>query len=128
MDKVVHFEIPADNLARAGKFYEQAFGWKINSVPGMDYSILGTTEIDPQTQMPKEKGAINGGMMTRVPEIRNPVVTINVSDVETALKKITSVGGKIVRGKTKVGEMGFAAYFRDTEGNVLGLWENAKKG
>jgi predicted enzyme related to lactoylglutathione lyase len=31
----------------------------------------------------------------------------------------------VVRERTQVGEMGFTAYFTDTEGNLVGLWENA---
>ena len=37
-DKVVHFEIPADDLDRARAFYREAFGWTINSIPELDYS------------------------------------------------------------------------------------------
>ena len=32
-----------------------------------------------------------------------------------------------MREKREVGDMGFVAYFKDTEGNVVGFWENAKK-
>jgi len=32
--KVVHFEIPADNVERAKLFYEKAFGWQISKYPG----------------------------------------------------------------------------------------------
>ena len=66
MDKVVHFEIPADDTGRAKKFYEDVFGWQINKVPmpGMDYSMVTTVETADK-QMPKTAGAINGGLMAR---------------------------------------------------------------
>lgn len=39
MDKVVHFEVPYDDLERAKKFYIDVFGWKIQSMPEMNYNI-----------------------------------------------------------------------------------------
>ena len=124
MGKVVHFEIPADNLARAKKFYNTVFGWKIDGYPEMQYTILRTTETDAKG-MPKEVGAINGGMLERQDPVRAPIVTISVDNMEQATAKIETNGGKIIRPKIAVGDMGFAAYFRDTEGNVIGLWQNA---
>ena len=64
MDKVVHFEIPVDDLKRAQNFYKIIFGWTIEPMPKMNYTILITVEVDEKF-MPKEKGAINGGMMKR---------------------------------------------------------------
>ena len=126
MDKVVHFEIPVDNLERAQKFYKNAFNWMLNPVPQLNYTILGTTEVD-EMQMPKEPGAINGGMMQRSNSIKCPVITIGVENMDEAIKKVESLGGKIVSGKVEVPNMGFNAYFMDTEGNVLGLWQATRK-
>ena len=123
MDKVVHFEIPADDIARAQKFYSTVFGWKMNSIPGMGYTILNTTPSG-ENGMPEEPGAINGGMLERQEPIMGPVITINVESIDEALKKIEQNGGKVVRGKEAVGDMGHAAYFKDSEGNVVGLWQN----
>jgi predicted enzyme related to lactoylglutathione lyase len=64
MGKVVHFEIPADNLARAKKFYSTVFGWNLNEIPEMEYTMVRTAESD-ENGMPKEPGAINGGMLQR---------------------------------------------------------------
>jgi uncharacterized protein len=123
-DKVVHFEIPTDNLERAQKFYKETFGWSIQSMPGMGYTLVGTTPSNAQGQ-PTEPGGINGGMLVRQDPIKVPVITINVASIDEAAKKIQKQGGKVVRKRMSVGPMGFAAYFQDTEGNVLGLWENA---
>ncbi len=83
---------------------------------------MSTVELD-EDGMPKEHGAINGGMMQRSEEIKCPVLTISVEDIDEALKKIESLGGKIVQGKMEVPNMGITAYFKDSEGNVLGLWQ-----
>ena len=123
MDSVVHFEIPADDVKRAQKFYSSVFGWKINSMPDMGYAILGTTEVD-KNQMPTKPGAINGGMLKRQPPVKSVVITINVMSIDDAAKKIVKQAGKIIGKKSKVGDMGYSAYFKDTEGNVIGLWQN----
>ncbi len=124
MGKVVHFEIPADNLARAKKFYSTVFGWTLNEFPEMEYTIVRTVESD-ENGMPKELGAINGGMLQRQDPVKAPIITISVDNMDQAAATIEKNGGKIIRPKMPVGDMGFAAYFKDTEGNVVGLWQNA---
>ena len=49
----------------------------------------------------------------------------SADDIDQTLKSIGSLGGSTVRAKEQVGDMGFAAYFKDSEGNVVGLWQNA---
>ncbi len=126
MGKVVHFEIPADDLPRAKKFYGTVFGWKASDVPEMEYVMLGTTESD-ENGMPKQPGAINGGMMKRQDPLRHPVVTIDVENIDDALASVKKNGGQVVREKLAIGDMGFTAYFRDSEGNVIGLFQNPSK-
>jgi predicted enzyme related to lactoylglutathione lyase len=124
MDKIVHFEIPADDVARARDFYGSTFGWQLEDAQGMDYTIVRTVDVDEQ-QMPTERGAINGGMMKRSPDTPSPVITINVDSVDDALKRVEEGGGTIVRPRQEIPGMGAFAYFKDTEGNTLGLWESA---
>jgi len=125
--KVVHFEIPADNVERAKVFYEKAFGWQINKYPGMEYHGLGTTPVDQKTQMPTEPGAINGGMTKRQDPVKNTVITIDVSDIDSALRTVEKLGGKTIQKKQAVADMGFTGYFKDTEGNIVGLWQNTPR-
>lgn len=127
MDKVVHFEIPANNMNRAKKFYGTVFGWKTEDVPGMEYAMVHTVAVDRKSRMPKEAGAINGGMMKRMKAVRAPVVTINVTDIDRAMQKVVKAGGKVVTKKQKVMDMGWNAYVKDTEGNVIGVWQNARR-
>jgi len=125
LGKVVHFEIPADDLTRAKKFYSTVFEWRMNEVPEFEYVMVGTTESD-QNGMPKEPGSINGGMLKREDPIQSPVITISVDSIDQIASTIEKNGGKMIRAKMPVGDMGFAAYFKDSEGNVVGLWENAQ--
>ena len=53
------------------------------------------------------------------------MLTVDVADIDAALSAIGKPAASTVREKFAVGDMGFAAYFTDTEGNVVGLWENA---
>ena len=122
--KVVHFEIPFDDGDRAGTFYEAAFGWTIMPMPDMGYTIVTTGPSDPETG-PTEPGFINGGMFQREDGSRAQNIVIDVPDIEAALKAVGEAGGSTVTERMAVGEMGFAAYFRDSEGNVVGLWQTA---
>jgi uncharacterized protein len=126
MDKVVHFEIPVDDAARAKEFYSSIFDWQLQDADmgeGNIYTTVTTTPIDEQTRFPTEPGAINGGLMSRTGETPAPVITIGVDAIVDALKKVEAGGGSIVQPRTEIPNMGAFAYFKDSEGNVLGLWE-----
>jgi uncharacterized protein len=124
MDRVVHFELPADNLERAQDFYREAFGWGVTPIPELGYALVGTVKTD-ENGRPTEPGGINGGILERRVPFTGPMITVGVDDIDAALAKVESLGGKTVQGRLPVGEMGFAAYFTDSEGNTVGLWENA---
>ena len=124
MDKVVHFEVPFDDGERATTFYREAFGWQLNSMPQMQYTLVSTTATDEQGR-PSEPGAINGGMLARQGPITAPLITIGVENLDDALSRIEKLGGKVAIGRQEVGDMGYSAYFHDTEGNLIGLWQNA---
>lgn len=122
--RVVHFEIPTDDPERASGFYSSVFGWQTQAMPEMEYTMVTTAPTDADGR-PAEPGSINGGMFRREEKLRTPMVTLEVEDIDAALDKVASAGGSTVSPREPVGDMGFAAYFRDSEGNVLGLWENA---
>lgn len=127
MDKVVHFEIPFDNEKKAKEFYSKVFGWKITEVPDMSYNMVHTAEVD-ENQMPTEAGAINGGMYERGEKgSHSPVIVIDVANIDEKIKIIKKVGGEITMAKVTVGDMGFYAQFKDSEGNILGIWEQIRK-
>lgn len=129
MDPLVHFEIPVDDLDRARKFYS-VFGWKLTDwkMPdGSTYIGVHTTPIDEQTRQPLKPGAINGGIMKRNAMAQSPVFAVQVSSIEEKVKQITTLGGTIVMPKVDMMGMGFYAYVKDLDGNVIGLWEDAPK-
>lgn len=122
--RVVHFEVPFDDADRARGFYREVFDWQIQSMPEMGYNIVSTGPVGDQG-MPTEPGYIGGGMLARQDPVRTPVITLQVDDIDATLTTVEKHGGSTVTGKTPVGDMGFSAYFTDSEGNLMGLWQTA---
>jgi len=122
MGRVVHFEIPFDDKARAMKFYGSCFDWQLADMPEMDYVMAATTDVDEQ-QMPKEPGAINGGLFQRPAEAPHPTIYVAVPSIDEALAKVQSAGGKVVTPNTPIPGMGAFARIADTEGNIIGLFQ-----
>src|SRR5918912_3624394 len=111
MSTIVHFEIPADDVDRAKRFYTDLFGWKIEKIPGattnndsnkltsaatgepIDYWIITTTDDKGN------KADIGGGMMKRqMPEhhITNYIGVDSVDEYSSTVKKL---GGKVFASK-----------------------------
>src|SRR5579872_4609743 len=98
MDKVEHFEIPADDPGRALNFYKQVFNWELNPVPGVDYIRLLTVEVGHES-ISKRPFEVNGAIIKRSSTVRAPVVTISVADIDSSIRKIEEQGGSVVVGK-----------------------------
>jgi uncharacterized protein len=124
--RVVHFEIPYDDGERARDFYAKAFGWEVTEMPEMNYTMVSSGPSGDQG--PTEAGFINGGMMQRQEPFLAPNLVIDVGSIDAALAVISEAGGSPVSEREAVGDMGFAAYFKDTEGNLVGLWESVPQG
>jgi uncharacterized protein len=122
--RIVHFEIPFDDGNRARSFYSEVFGWRAEEMPDMEYTMAMTGPVGDDG-MPTEPGYINGGMFQRNQQLTGPVLTIAVDSIDDALKKVEASGGTTIEDRQAVGDMGFTAYINDSEGNVIGLWENA---
>ena len=120
---IVHFEIPADNIEELSTFYSSLFNWKIIHTPveGMDYWIIHTVPTD-EKGMPQRPG-VNGGIIPRQPEQKgiNPVNYITVENIDEHMKKVTTLGGKILMPKQQVPTVGYIALATDPEGNQFGL-------
>jgi len=121
--RVVHFEVPYDDADRARAFYADVFGWAIQPVPEFEYNFVQTGPT-AESGMPAEPGYIGGGMFQRDAAIGKPIITIEVDDMTAALNAIAENGGAAVGEVQPVGEMGLAAYFTDSEGNLMGVWQS----
>jgi len=122
-NSIVHFEIPADDVERAKKFYQEALGWKISDPWNMMYWLVET----------KEKGAegINGGLMKRMgpppadmQAVNAYVCTVGIPDLDARVAKALGLGGTMALPKMAVPGIGWLAYVKDTEGNIFGMIQN----
>lgn len=108
---VTWFQIPADDPARAWRFYGEVFGWN----PEEAYADR------------KRPGAINGAIGERDGEGDSPRLVIRVDDVDAAARAIGKAGGKIISRPREIPGMGMVyAVFSDTEGNVLNIVGDAR--
>ncbi len=115
MAKVNHFELTADDPERAVKFYETVFGWEIGKWGGeADYWLCTTGE--------KEEPGIDGAIMRREPGMANNVV-ISVANMEESIEKIKEAGGTMVSEIMPIPGIGYSAYFKDTEDNLVGIFK-----
>lgn len=111
---VVHVEIPSVNVEAAGRFYEALFGWKLQHMPEMNYTMW------------EDATGAGGGF----PEVsaENPagqvLVYIHSDDIEMDLKNVEKLGGTVLYPKTEILQTGWFGVFKDPTGNVLGLYTN----
>ena len=136
MNRVVHFEIHAQNPEKAGKFYSDIFGWEIK-----EWKLPAEIQIPDEnrywmvmTGKTDEPGGINGGILFRkgpAPEASQAVnafvCTINVPSVSEYLKKITDAGGTVALPTMAIPNVGWLAYCKDLDGNLFGIMEDDKE-
>jgi uncharacterized protein len=133
MNRVVHFEIMADDLDRAEKFYTAAFGWTFRHMGSEfgNYRIIvtgpGPEEIMGKPMTPENVG-INGGLMQRNAPLpadgQSPnafTCIIGITNIEETMAKIEAAGGKPQTDKMDVPMVGQLRYYKDTEGNIFGV-------
>jgi uncharacterized protein len=126
MPTIVHFEIPADDIERAKRFYTDLFGWKIEKWPGiegdsssnMEYLIISTTDDKG------DKALVGGGLMKREDPQQKITNFIDVTSIDEYSSKIEKLGGNVIISKKAVPGMGYFAICRDTEKNNFGIWES----
>jgi predicted enzyme related to lactoylglutathione lyase len=123
MDPVVHFEMPYDDRARMAKFYEAAFGWRMQMF-GEDmgnYVVATTTESGEGG--PKMPGAINGGFFPRKADwpAQYPSVVISVQNIRDAIDKVNDAGGKVLGDPMEIPGVGRYVSFTDPEGNRVSM-------
>lgn len=120
-NRVVHFDIYADDVDRASAFYQTVFGWTIAKAEGMDYRLISTGEGQP---------GIDGGLSQRESQPQGTVpqfgftCTVDVADIQAAFAAALAAGGSAVHQPGPVPGVGYLAYVRDTEGNHLGLMQS----
>ena len=123
MSRPIHFEIHASNPERVQAFYRTLFGWQFQSWGGpAEYWVITTGDA--------AQPGINGGLVRR----RGPapaegqavnafVCTVGVSDLDATLGSLPAAGGTLALPRMAVPGVGWLAYIKDPDGNILGVMQ-----
>ena len=107
-----HVELSTDDVKKAKKFYTAVFGWKLNDLPAMSYTMIDVG------------GGVGGGItqkqMPEQPTAWLPYV--QVDDVKVSMAKAVKAGAKAVLPYQEIGDMGAIGVFVDPAGAALGVW------
>ncbi len=122
MNRVVHFEMPAEDRERVAQFYSNVFGWQTQLMgPEFGDYVLATTTESTEAG-PLKPGAINGGFFPKAnnPQ-QHPSVVIEVEDINAHMKKVQDAGGKVLGEPQDIPGVGQFVAFTDTEGNQVSM-------
>ncbi|MBL9140926.1 MAG: VOC family protein [Phycisphaerae bacterium] len=120
MGRVTHFEIHASEPKVLIAFYTALFGWSFQQWGPMEYWLITTG--------PSSEPGINGGLMPRKgpkskdgQSLNSYVCTAQVESVDAALKKAVALGGTVAVPKMPIPTVGWLAYIKDPDGNIVGV-------
>jgi hypothetical protein len=121
MPRVIHFEIHATNPLVLIPFYESLFGWTFTRfIPELEYWTITTG--------PDDQPGINGGLVKRqgpapleMQSVSGSVCTVQVDSVDSILAKNEELGGSVALPKMPIPGIGWLAYIKDLDGNILGI-------
>lgn len=115
-NNIHHFDVPADDVERARRFYERVFGWRFEPWGPPDFYMIHTgTDADP---------GIHGSLSKRHEPLSGKggrsgyECTIGVDDLAPIKAAIVANGGTIVLDEYEIVGVGRLIRFQDTEGNV----------
>ncbi len=129
MNPVVHFELPYDDRERIARFYQSAFGWRLEMLGEEmgNYVLATTAETDAKPGAPA--GAINGGFFPRQAQLpaQHPSVVIAVQDMGTAMSGVAAAGGEVLGEPMEIPGVGRYVAFFDSERNRLAMLEPSRR-
>ena len=117
--RVVHFEIPADDVEALAVFYRDLLGWTIEAAP----EFPDCCSVSPSA----DEGALMGSMVKRWMPQQMPVNYVRVESVADYVAKARTLGATVVMDKTDIADTGWCAVLVDPQGNPLGLFEMMQK-
>lgn len=120
MPKVIHFEVPSDDVDRALKFYSNVSDWKTEKIilNGIDHFFI----------FPKDQDDESFGHITKRERHFDSIINyMGITSFASYHKRVTNNGGKVIIPKTAINDIGFYSLCEDSEGNKFGLWEENKK-
>ncbi|GAA5170418.1 MULTISPECIES: VOC family protein [Amycolatopsis] len=121
MPRPVHFEIHASDPERAITFYKTVFDWSFERWGSNRYWLISTGDgpgIDGGLVPRQGPAPVDDAPLNAYPN------TMEVPELDLALRRVRQAGGGVVVPKTALPGIGWLAYCKDTEGNLFGLLEN----
>lgn len=111
-----HVELNTTDMKKAKDFYSKLFDWKLEDMPGADYTMIKVGE------------GTGGGMMPNpVPGAPSFWLSyVLVDDIGASTKKAKSLGGQVMRDVTEVGGYGQFSVIVDPTGAAFALWKPKK--
>jgi uncharacterized protein len=118
-NRVVHFEIRCDNPEKTMNFFTEVFNWRFEQFGNEPYWSAYTGD--------ESSRGINGGILKKRNPGQSVTNSIEVTNLQEAIRKIEKAGGKVVVPKMAIPAVGWLAYFKDPDGNVHGLYQEDKE-
>jgi predicted enzyme related to lactoylglutathione lyase len=112
---ITWFELPTKNIDRAAGFYEKILGTTLRRD-----TFMGV----PHAFFSSDREGVGGALIhdeKRKPESTGTVIYLHAPNLDQSVAAVKGAGGEVVLGKTDIGNPGFIAIIRDTEGNLVGL-------
>ncbi len=118
-NRIVHFEIPANQPESLTRFYGELFGWKFQRAPfpDMEYWLCETGSGEP---------GINGAIMQKQNAQHPWMNYVSVENIDETIEKATQLGAQVALPKTPIPGVGSIAALVDPQGNAVGLWQQLK--
>ena len=114
-NNIAHFDIAADDVERARRFYERVFGWRFEAWGPPDFYLIHTgsgADAGIHGSLSKRNEPVSGRGRTGYE------CTIAVDDPGAIKTAIVANGGKIVLDEYEIVGVGRMIRFADCEGNV----------
>ena len=110
--KLVHFEVPADDTARARQFWSHVFGWEFgdSAMPDFEYYMVQTGEGQGGAVMPADK---TGSL----------IIYFDTDDIDASISRVRELGGS-ADDKQPIPTIGWFTHCKDTEGNAFSLFQS----
>ncbi len=108
---VSFLSLPSKDQGKSAEFYHAVFGWKVEVKKGHASFEDGTGHVIGHWE-PKFKAVGEAGV----------VPYVYVDKLKAVIERVTANGGSVVRAPYPEGDL-TVALFKDTDGNVLGIWQ-----
>jgi uncharacterized protein len=110
--KVVWFELPAEDTARARRFYGELFGWQFEAFDGpVEYHMTSD----------------GGGAIQPAEGRKGPIVYFGTNDIGASITRVRELGGE-ASGAEEIPGVGRYSTCIDSEGNPFGLYQAEEGG